>query len=195
MEKLRLEELKKLCEDANKELVRREDELNKYKHEKLISFIKHDFGLSHCINIGVWSISGGSVSVTFSCLSLSCWLQDNVFYVKYMIEPQNYIWRGFPYIYKKGKIFPKEKPGSNSAANLKMYNPEIFREIATIMKNKSAIYKKYEKYSRLIFCGYYLNIITFLLCSKKKFPHDIAKLITQKIFFIKLKKKKEKNGV
>jgi len=62
-------------------------------------------------------------------------------------------------------------------------NPNLFKSIETVETKKLEIFKKCEEYEDLIFETNYLLCLTFLLCAKKTFPRDIAKLIAQKIFF------------
>ena len=79
-----------------------------------------------------------------------------------------------------------DKNGNSIYINATQYknsNHEMFRELERILKNIDAIKNVYKKYYRLMFSTNYLQCLTFLLCAKKTFPRDIAKLIAHKILF------------
>lgn len=174
------EEIKKSEEYTRRlkdELFNRKIKLDNEKQEKILSWIVAEFQITNCCHLSARQTAtfligdkkygcnfGPMISIEIDAYKWVCYLYDKEskkFYCHY---------QGSTSIRQEHDMFLKN-------------NPNLFESIKTVETKKLEIFKKYEEYEDLIFETNYLICLTFLLCTKKTFPRDIAKLIAQKILF------------
>ena len=176
------EEIKKSEEYTRRlkdELTNRKIELFIEKHEKILSWIVAEFQITNCCQLSA------KQAVTFLINDkkyLCNFQQSGIIFIEIDFNK----WLGYLYD-KESKKFYCHYHGSTSIRQehdmFLKNNPNLFKSIETVETKKLEIFKKCEEYEDLIFETNYLLCLTFLLCAKKTFPRDIAKLIAQKIFF------------
>lgn len=163
-----------------KELLNRKIKLDNDKLAKISSWIIAEFSIKNCSAINYNNANFFVNDKKYSC--------DFGYPQNLDIKTNEYGWLFYKYgdesitpnLYRSNRLEEHDKFLIN--------NHELFDSIRIVTNQKQKIFEKYDKYYHLFFKTNYYLALTFLLCSKKIFCKDIAKLIAQKIFFIKLKK-------
>ncbi len=188
--KMELAELKAASKKAEEKARRLREELKvrfakikQDKETKLMSWILKEFGITNCCYITPWNITFCNEDKTkkFNVIFRPF---DNRVIINHphkIDETCNYDYQYIKNQFKPVTAFSPALYIKN--CNIFMENnPDLFNNIKNVEIQKLQLFAKYKTYYHLFFNTNYLLCLTFLLCAKKIFPRDIAKLIAQKIF-------------
>ena len=187
--KMELAELKAASKKAEEKARRFREELKarfakirQDKDTKLKSWILKEFGITNCCYISPWNITFYNEDKTEKCKVYFQAFDNRVnVYPDKKVEINH-----CEYQYIKNQFTPVTAfSPALYIKNCNIFmenNPDLFNNIKNVEIQKLQLFGKYKTYYHLFFNTNYLLCLTFLLCAKKIFPRDIAKLIAQKIF-------------
>jgi len=191
MNSLSLVELQKLGKETDEKAIAIRNEiqarLNKIrneKHNKLCCMIKKKYGIKN-----LYSISERCTGFRINNKIYYCHFVNNSYEFSIEIDSgkshYDNEWLNYKYVNNNflfnAKYMSQENIDYHN--NFINTNPKLFECIKIVETQKNKIFADYQKYYNLFFkTNYYLSL-TFLLCTKKIFPRDIAKLIAHKILF------------
>lgn len=169
------------------------NDLSFYELEKLVSVVNEEYNLRKtklmisrfnfpgCENINVRNFD---IIIKYGRYELYKLKNENVITFTDLRNSDDYVYKfNLDKVSHYRTYDSDEEYDRDEYTNFQNNNPQLFALAEHLIAINDNIIKTYEKYHRLFFKTNYLLVLTFLLCTKKIFPRDISKLITQKIFF------------